>query len=48
MKCIRCNLGEGNKESGFCEDCELDEIKQINGILYLPALGLISNIILSL
>ncbi|MEX9897364.1 DUF2569 domain-containing protein [Providencia rettgeri] len=47
MKCIRCNLGEGNKGSGFCDDCEMKEMKQINGILYLPALGLISNIVLS-
>jgi len=32
---------EGNKESGICDSCEQTEQSKINGILYLPALGLI-------
>ncbi|MBK5143902.1 DUF2569 family protein [Budviciaceae bacterium BWR-B9] len=40
MKCIHCHENEPNKESGLCDNCEEKESSKINGILYLPALGL--------
>lgn len=45
MLCIKCNENEGNKESGFCNGCENLERGKINGLLYLPALGLIVTFI---
>lgn len=41
MKCISCNEQEPNKASGLCNDCEQVEQGKINGLLYLPAAGLI-------
>lgn len=41
MLCIKCQEAEENKESGFCHNCEKKEEGRINGLLYLPALGLI-------
>lgn len=41
MLCIKCQEAEENKESGFCDNCEKKEEGKINGLLYLPALGLI-------
>lgn len=41
MLCIKCQEAEENKESGFCDNCEKKEEGRINGLLYLPALGLI-------
>lgn len=41
MLCIKCQEAEENKESGFCDNCEKKEEGRINGVLYLPALGLI-------
>ena len=43
MLCIKCQEAEENKESGFCDNCEKKEEGRINGLLYLPALGLISG-----
>ncbi|OAT75885.1 hypothetical protein A9B99_13830 [Mangrovibacter phragmitis] len=48
MKCIQCNGLESNKESGLCDSCEQKELRKINGLLYLPALGLISGCTLGL
>ena len=48
MKCINCNEHEANKESGWCNQCEQLEIHKINGVLYLPALGLIITVLLSI
>lgn len=45
MKCIKCEISEANKESGWCDACEKQEVCKINGLLYLPALGLILSII---
>lgn len=45
MKCIQCNDREANKDSGLCDACERVESKKINGILYLPALGIIFNLV---
>ncbi|HIF3107565.1 TPA: DUF2569 domain-containing protein [Salmonella enterica] len=45
MKCIKCEILEANKESGLCDVCENEELSNINGILYLPALGLIWGVI---
>jgi hypothetical protein len=45
MECIKCNISESNKESGLCDACEQDEVCKINGLLYLPALGLIFGVI---
>lgn len=45
MECINCRANEARKESGLCDTCELDESRKINGLLYLPALGLIFGII---
>jgi hypothetical protein len=41
MLCIKCQEAEENKESGFCDNCEKKEEGRVNGLLYLPALGLI-------
>lgn len=41
MLCIKCQEAEENKESGFCDNCEKKEEGRINGLLYLPALGLV-------
>ncbi|WP_241592661.1 DUF2569 domain-containing protein [Rosenbergiella epipactidis] len=41
MKCIECNRSEENKESGLCDACEKIELGKINGLLYLPAMGLV-------
>ncbi|AJJ11802.1 hypothetical protein CH64_3692 [Yersinia rohdei] len=43
MLCNTCRLEEENKSSGLCTHCEDKEAGKINGILYLPALGIISN-----
>ncbi|PHZ34441.1 hypothetical protein CS536_18500 [Yersinia kristensenii] len=45
MLCNTCGLEEENKESGLCTHCEDKEARKINGILYLPALGIIGNIV---
>ncbi|MGD8204264.1 DUF2569 domain-containing protein [Pantoea sp. FN0305] len=45
MECIKCQNYEANKESGWCDFCEKKEVCKINGLLYLPALGLILGII---
>ncbi|AHB71936.1 DUF2569 domain-containing protein [Cronobacter sakazakii] len=45
MKCIQCNENEPNKESGLCHACEKAEASKINGLLYLPAAGLIFSLI---
>lgn len=41
MLCIKCQEAEGNKDSGYCDNCEKKEEGRINGLLYLPALGLV-------
>lgn len=45
MECIKCKVLEANKESGLCGACENEELSKINGLLYLPALGLILGVI---
>ncbi|URQ62211.1 DUF2569 domain-containing protein [Pantoea alhagi] len=45
MECTKCQTSEANKESGLCDGCEQEEMCKINGLLYLPALGLILGII---
>ncbi|MBL1188090.1 DUF2569 family protein, partial [Escherichia coli] len=45
MECIKCKMSEANKESGLCDACENEELSKINGLLYLPALGLILGVI---
>lgn len=45
MECIKCKILEANKESGLCDTCENEELSKINGLLYLPALGLILGVI---
>ncbi|EOW6742069.1 DUF2569 domain-containing protein [Cronobacter dublinensis] len=45
MKCIQCNENEPNKASGLCDACEETEACKINGLLYLPAAGLIFSLI---
>lgn len=45
MLCNTCRLEEENKGSGLCTSCEDKEARKINGILYLPALGIIGNIV---
>ncbi|CNK52805.1 Protein of uncharacterised function (DUF2569) [Yersinia mollaretii] len=45
MLCNTCGLEEENKGSGLCTNCEDKEARKINGILYLPALGIIGNIV---
>ncbi|AOR64086.1 DUF2569 domain-containing protein [Pectobacterium wasabiae] len=46
MKCLNCE-NEAQKESGLCTDCEGKEQQKINGILYLPALGIILSVIMA-
>lgn len=41
MACIKCKGLEANKESGLCDACESEELSKIDGLLYLPAVGLI-------
>ncbi|EIO1438454.1 DUF2569 domain-containing protein [Salmonella enterica] len=48
MKCINCRTEEPNHESGLCDACEDIELQQINGLLYLPAMGLLINSVMSL
>lgn len=45
MECIECKGSEANKESGLCDVCEQKSMRKINGLLYLPALGLVLTII---
>lgn len=45
MECIKCKDLKANKESGLCDICEKEELSKINGLLYLPALGLILGVI---
>lgn len=45
MSCINCAAAASNKESGLCDDCEKTEQQKINGLLYLPALGLVLGLI---
>ncbi|CNL29196.1 Protein of uncharacterised function (DUF2569) [Yersinia enterocolitica] len=45
MLCNTCRLEEENKGSGLCTSCEDKEARKINGILYLPALGIIGNVV---
>ncbi|WP_227731517.1 DUF2569 domain-containing protein [Yersinia proxima] len=47
MTCLNCE-NKALKESGLCLECEEIESRKINGILYLPALGLIVTLILTL
>lgn len=46
MKCINCD-NDARKESGLCTACEAQEQQKINGILYLPALGIILSIMMT-
>ncbi|CNI62886.1 Uncharacterised protein [Yersinia frederiksenii] len=49
MKCLNCDI-EVIKESGLCLSCEnIENIenKKINGIIYLPVLGLIVTLVLT-
>ncbi|CFB70697.1 DUF2569 domain-containing protein [Yersinia enterocolitica] len=46
MTCLNCD-NEALKESGLCLECEEIESRKINGILYLPALGLIVTLIMT-
>ncbi len=48
MECINCKAEESNKSSGLCNNCEGTEEKQINGLLYVPAAGLILTFFFSL
>ncbi|MDU4843916.1 MAG: hypothetical protein E6X49_22630 [Leclercia adecarboxylata] len=45
MECIKCKTTEAKKTSGLCDACEKEELRKINGLLYLPALGLILGVI---
>lgn len=45
MTCHQCGAEEENPESGLCKMCEAEAQKKINGLLYLPALGLISSLL---
>lgn len=45
MECIECKASDSNKESGLCDACEQKSMRKINGLLYLPALGLIVTIL---
>ena len=47
MQCISCQQEEANKESGLCNQCERVDEKKINGLLYLPAAGLMINLIMT-
>lgn len=47
MKCINCHENEANQESGWCSQCESLQANKINGFLYLPALGLVITLVLS-
>ncbi|WP_113627716.1 DUF2569 domain-containing protein [Pectobacterium peruviense] len=46
MKCLNCD-NDARKESGLCSECEEKEQQKINGILYLPALGIILSVIMT-
>ncbi|MBP2851352.1 DUF2569 domain-containing protein [Dickeya oryzae] len=43
MKCLNCD-NDARKESGLCWDCEDKEQQKINGILFLPALGIVLSV----
>lgn len=45
MQCISCNTEEPNRNSGLCDNCEYVELKKINGLLYLPAAGLVLTVL---
>ncbi|MBM3071395.1 DUF2569 domain-containing protein [Enterobacter sp. RHBSTW-00994] len=45
MQCIECQQKEANKESGLCDECEQQDEQKINGLLYLPAAGLVINLL---
>lgn len=45
--CIQCD-NEALKGSDYCEACEAKEFKKIGGWLYLPALGLLVALVLSI
>lgn len=45
--CIQCD-NEALKGSDYCEACETKEFKKIGGWLYLPALGLLVALVLSI
>jgi hypothetical protein len=47
MQCIACQQQEANKESGLCNQCENEDEKKINGLLYLPAAGLVISLIMT-
>jgi len=47
MQCIECREQPANKESGLCHQCESLDEKKINGLLYLPAAGLVINMLIS-
>ncbi|WPU24084.1 DUF2569 domain-containing protein [Cedecea neteri] len=47
MQCIACQQHVANKESGLCVSCERLEEKKINGLLYLPAAGIVFSLFLS-
>ncbi|WP_285112467.1 DUF2569 domain-containing protein [Leclercia adecarboxylata] len=45
MECIKCKITEAKKTSGLRDACEKEELRKINGLLYLPAPGLILGVI---
>lgn len=47
MQCIECQEQPANKESGLCDQCESLDEKKINGLLYIPAAGLVINMLIS-
>ncbi len=47
MECIKCGYEKSNKEAGLCDRGEKREMANINGILYVPAMGLIISVIKS-
>ena len=44
MECIECHSEHTNQESGLCETCEDKQYRKIDGLLYLPAIGLVLTI----
>jgi hypothetical protein len=45
--CIQCD-NEALKDSDYCEACETKEFRKIGGWLYLPAIGLLVTLVLSI
>ncbi|WP_241568998.1 DUF2569 domain-containing protein [Rosenbergiella collisarenosi] len=44
MECIKCQSEHANQESGLCQTCEDKQYRKIDGLLYLPAIGLVLTI----